>query len=61
MTHNSRSIIRILEDFLDEIEGCDDPSFTSRQVDLIERRLAEIRFAIEDLVAMRSPSEGDRP
>lgn len=43
-TPSPHKLIRML---LDEIESLNDPQFSDEQADFLERRLAEIRFALE--------------
>lgn len=47
---------RLLRNLLDELEGSGDPSFTPEQIDLLERRIFEIREALTG----ESPPEEDR-
>ncbi len=46
---------KLIAMFLDEIESTDEPSFTAQQLDFLERRFAEIRFALSTNV---SPCRG---
>ena len=56
------TITRLLDNLLDELQSSDDPSFTTPQIDLLEKRLFEIQELFHEAVSpakRRDPHESE--